>query len=118
VIIISSGINVHEAIKAYYKLKSKNTNAAVVDLYSIKPIDGKKLNSFIKSHGKKIVVVEDHYPEGGIGEAVISALKNSSIKISHLAVREIPHSGNSEQLLKKYKIDSDAIVEAVEKIKN
>ena len=118
VIIISSGITVHEAIKAYYKLKSKNINAAVVDLYSIKPIDGKKLNSFIKSHGKKIVVVEDHYPEGGIGEAVISALKNTSIKISHLAVREIPHSGTPEQLLKKYKIDSDAIVEAVEKIKN
>ncbi len=114
--IIASGITVHEAIKTYYELKNKNINIAVIDLYSIKPINKQKLNFFIKSHGKKIILVEDHYPEGGIGEAVLSTIKNSNIKLNHLAVKEIPHSGTKEQLLKKYKINSDAITEAVKKI--
>ena len=115
-VIIGSGITTHEAIKAYYELKNKNINVAVLDIYCIKPLNELKLRNFIKSHGKKVIIAEDHYPEGGIGEAVKSALLNTNIKIKHLAVREIPHSGKSEQLLKKYEIDSEAIVETVKEI--
>ncbi|MBS3072446.1 transketolase [Candidatus Pacearchaeota archaeon] len=114
-VIIASGITVHEAIKAYYELRNKKIPVSIIDLYSIKPLNEKKLASFIKNHGNKVIIAEDHYPEGGIGEAVISALKNTNIKMSHLAVREIPHSGAEDQLLKKYKIDSDAMVEEVKK---
>src|SRR3989344_698257 len=119
--IISSGITLHEAIKAYYELKNKKINVAVIDLYCIKPINEQKLNSFIKSHGEKVIVVEDHYPGGGIGEAVLSSInniinKNNNFNFNHLAVMEIPHSGTKDQLLKKYKINSDAIIEFVEKL--
>ena len=65
---------------------------------------------------EKLIIVEDHYPEGGIGEMLAEALENSNIKIKHLAVKEIPHSGKPEELLKEYGINWEAIVKEVERI--
>lgn len=116
VVLVGAGITLHECLKAYDKLKGKKVNAAVVDLYCIKPFDSKRFISFVKKHGGKIVVAEDHYEEGGIGEMLAEELENSGIKIKHLFVGEIPHSGKPEELLKKYGIDSGAIVKAVGKL--
>ena len=115
-VVAGSGITTHEAIKAYHELKKKGFNISVVDLYCIKPFNARRFESFIKKHGKKIIIVEDHYKEGGIGEMLAEALENSNIKIKHLAVSEIPHSGTSEQLLDKYKINWKAIVNEAKKI--
>jgi len=115
-VIIGAGITLHESLEAHKNLMKKNFNVAVVDLYCIKPFNSKKLIDFIKKHGNKIVISEDHYQEGGIGEMLAEELENTNIKIKHLYVSEIPHSGTKEELLKKYKIDSSAIVKGVEGI--
>ena len=115
-VIIGTGITTHEALKAYNKLKKKKISAAVVDLYCIKPFNSKKLINFVKKHGNKLVIVEDHYPEGGIGEMLSEGLENSGIKIKHLAVRDIPHSGKKNELLKKYGISWQNIVREVKKL--
>jgi transketolase len=62
------------------------------------------------------LVVEDHYPEGGINEAVCSAVSIAGIKAHSLAVHEVPRSGKPEELLAKYKIDTDAILEKIKKL--
>ena len=117
-VIIGAGITLHESLEAHKNLMKKNFNVAVVDLYCIKPFNSKKLIDFIKKHGNKIVISEDHYQEGGIGEMLAEELENTNIKIKHLYVSEIPHSGTKEELLKKYKIDSNAIVQAVNDLKS
>jgi len=109
IILVGSGITLHECLKAAEKVKG----VSVVDLYCVKPFDGKKFIDFVKKHGKKVVVVEDHYEEGGIGEMLSSVLNGTGIKMKHLAVRKIPHSGRPEELLRAYGIDSDSIVGAV-----
>ncbi|MFH1290503.1 MAG: transketolase [Nanoarchaeota archaeon] len=116
VVLVGAGITVHEALEAHERLKKKRINSAVVDLYCVKPFDSKKFIDFAKKHGNRIVVCEDHYEEGGIGEMLAEELENSGIEISHLAVREIPHSGKSKELLEKYGIDKKAIMKAARKL--
>jgi len=117
VVIIGAGITTHEALKAHKKLKEKNISTSVVDLYCIKPLNSKKLSRFISKHGGKVVVVEDHYAEGGIGEMLSENLINSNIKLKHLAVGKIPHSGKKDELLDKYGISWKSIVGAVKGLK-
>jgi len=116
VVVVGSGITLHEAIKSHNELKKSNTNISVIDLYCIKPFNAKKFENFVKKHGKKLIVVEDHYPEGGIGEMLAESLENSGIKIKHLAVRSLPHSGKPEELLKKYNINWESIIREVKRI--
>lgn len=116
VVLAGAGITLHECLIAHEKLKERGIQASVVDLYCVKPFDARKFEVFVKKHGKRLVVCEDHYEEGGIGEMLAEALENSGIEISHLAVREMPHSGKSKELLKKYGIDSNAIVRAVKRL--
>lgn len=116
VILAGAGVTLHECLKAHAILKEHKISNAVVDLYCVKPFNSKKFIELVKRHGKKIVVAEDHYGEGGIGEMLAEALENTEIKIKHLFVSEIPHSGKPEELLKKYGIDATAIAKAAEKI--
>lgn len=102
-VVIAAGITVHEALKAAEVVKG----TAVIDAYSIKPLDKKTILKMCK--GKKVIVVEDHYPQGGLGEAVASL----GIPIVHLAVNKIPRSGSSESLMRKYKIDAESIINAL-----
>ncbi|MAG38244.1 transketolase [Candidatus Pacearchaeota archaeon] len=117
VVLIGSGITVHESLRAHELLKSKKINTSVIDLYSIKPLNSKKLISFIKSHGKKVVIAEDHFKAGGIGEMLSESLVSTGIKIKHLYVSGIPHSGTMSQLLDKHKINWQHISLAVREIK-
>ena len=110
VVVIAAGVTVHEAAKAADALKKQKIFVRVIDAYSVKPLDVKTIISAAK--GRKVIVVEDHYPEGGLGEAVASL----GIPIHHLAVKEIPRSGSSETLLHVYKIDAEAILNAVKKL--
>ena len=118
IVLVGAGITLHESIKAHEILKAKGINSAVVDLYCIKPFNVKKFISFIKRHGNKIVVSEDHYSEGGIGEMLASSItqEKQKVPIKFLNIKEIPHSGKKEQLLEKYKIDSGSIVNAAKNL--
>ena len=111
--ILSAGITLHEALKAHDRLKQEGINVAVIDIYSIKPLDTTTIMPIAHQSGNHIITVEDHYPEGGLGEAVASALANEHFNISSLAVRGISRSGTPEKLLEYAQIDATAIVKAV-----
>ena len=114
VAIVAAGITVHEALKAAETLAQDGIEARVIDLYSIKPIDEETLRSL----SSPIVTVEDHWPEGGLGEAVLSALAESEERprVVQLAVREMPHSGKPAELLAAAGIDADHIAEAARQL--
>ncbi len=114
-VLVGAGITLHESIKAYEELKKQNKNVSVADLYCIKPFNSKKFENFVKKHGNKVVVIEDHYYEGGMGEMLSENLINSGIKIKHLAVKGIPHSGTKDQLLERHRINSRNIVKEAKK---
>ena len=113
VCIIAAGITVYEALKAYEELKKSNISVTIIDLYSIKPLDRETILSKALKAYKKVITVEDHFPQGGLGEAVCYALRNEGITIEVLAVKEISRSGTPAELLAFHGIDHTAIVQAV-----
>ena len=110
VTIAAAGITVHEALKAADELAADGISARVLDLYSVKPLDVEAL----LAAGTPIVTVEDHWPEGGLGEAVAGALAGGEERprVVRLAVQGMPHSGKPAQLLEAAGIDATHIVEA------
>ena len=110
VAIVSAGITLHEALQAADALAGEGIAARVVDCYSVKPIDGETLAGL----RMPIVTVEDHWAEGGLGEAVLSALaeRGADTRVTRLAVRELPHSGKPAELLAAAGIDAEHIAEA------
>lgn len=115
VTVIGAGITVHEALAAYEILKKDNIFIRVIDLYSIKPLDLNTLKKAAKET-KTLITVEDHYPAGGIGEAVSAALINTDAKVYNLAVRKMPKSGKPAELLNFEEISQDAIVHKVKEL--
>jgi len=115
--VVGAGITVHEAIKAYDMLRQKNIVIRVVDLFSIKPIDYATLNKCIRET-KAILVVEDHYAEGGISEAIRTELANVKTKIFSLSVNKTPRSGKPEELLDYEEISAKHIAAKVTEILN
>ncbi len=114
VTIVSAGVTLHEALKAADELKKEGISVRVIDCYSIKPIDEKTILQAADETGK-IIVVEDHYPEGGLGEAIASVISGQS-PVHKLNVRIMPHSGKPEDLLAEQGIDKDGIVVKVKEI--
>jgi transketolase len=115
-LVVTAGITVHEALKAYEQLKSENIAVRIVDLYCVKPIEGSQLAAHLKACNNFLVTVEDHYPEGGLGEAVVSALAEvgaSPARFQKLAVNGLPHSGKSDELINAFGISARHIIEAV-----
>lgn len=112
--VVAAGVTLFEALKAYDELAKGGIFIRVIDAYSIKPIDATTMQKAAQET-KKIITVEDHFEEGGLGEAVKSALAGNSIgeKFISLAVRKMPRSGKPEELLAYEEIDSAAIVKAV-----
>jgi len=111
--VIGAGVTVFEALKAYDQLKATATTIRVIDLYSLAPIDAKSLIAAAKATGGHLITVEDHYPAGGIGDAVAEAVAGSGFTVHRLAVREIPRSGKPEELLERFGISASHIVSAV-----
>jgi transketolase len=119
VTVIAAGITLHESLKAADQLKGQGTAIRVIDLYCVKPLDGKALAAEIKATGGRLVTVEDHFEEGGLGEAVITALADIGVaptKSKRLAVHGIPHSGKPDELLDAFGISARHIVDAVKEI--
>ncbi|RWS17203.1 transketolase-like protein, partial [Dinothrombium tinctorium] len=117
-LIIGAGVTLHEALSASETLKTQHNIACrVLDPFTIKPIDRDAIIANARECNNLIVVVEDHYPEGGVGEAVAGALSEQpNIRIKHLAVRELPRSGPPAVLLEKYGIGAKSIVQAVQSL--
>lgn len=114
--VIGAGVTLHEALKAADQLKSQSIPVRVIDLYCVKPMDGQILAKEIAATQGRLVVVEDHWAEGGLGEAVLSALAEVGdfpSKWRHLAVTQMPHSGKPNELLDAFGISARHIVEAV-----
>jgi transketolase len=113
VTLVGCGITVHQALEAAEALAADDIAARVVDCYSLKPIDGGTLAAAANETGR-IVTAEDHWPEGGLGEAVLSALaeRGVSARVTRLAVTEMPRSGKPDELLAAYGIDAVAIANA------
>jgi len=113
--VIGAGITVHEALKAFDILKQEEIFIRVVDLYSIKPIDREDFIKAIRGT-KSLITVEDHFPEGGVGDAVRALLDDGYLPVHSLAVNHMPKSGSSDELLDYEKISTDAIILKVKEI--
>lgn len=113
--VIGAGITLYEALKAYEELEKEGIAIRVIDLYSIKPLDEKTLEKAAKET-KALIVVEDHYEYGGIGEAVKVALSGNTTPIISLAVRKLPESGKPDELLEYEEINAATIVKQVKRI--
>ena len=114
--VIAAGVTVHEAVKAYDTLRAEGIEIRVVDAYTIKPIDKATLEETVKAVSGKLVTVEDHWPEGGRGDAVLEALAKqplNDLRVVKLAVKDLPGSGTPDELMHAAGIDADAIVRAV-----
>jgi transketolase len=117
VTLVAAGITVGEALEAADVLAGEGLHARVIDAYSIKPIDAETLQAAAEATGR-IVTVEDHFPEGGLGDAVLDALAETDDhpRVVKLAVREMPRSGKPDELLAAYGIDSAHIADAARKL--
>jgi transketolase len=115
VAIVAAGITVHEALEAHRRLGTRSIAARVIDAYSVKPIDAGTIREAAAATGN-VVVVEDHWAEGGLGDAVLECLAGErpiEARVTRLAVREMPHSGTPQELRAALRIDAAAIVEVV-----
>jgi len=113
VTVVGAGVTLSEALKASDELKKLGIPIRVIDLFSVRPVDTATLLKAAAATNNTIITVEDHYAAGGIGDAVAEAVGPEGVRVYRLAVREVPHSGKPEELLAKYKIDAQAIVEQV-----
>ncbi len=114
VTLIGAGVTLHEALKAADRLSEQGIAARVIDLYSVKPVDAETLREAAAETGA-LVTVEDHWPEGGLGDAVLAALAEvEGVRVRKLAVTGMPGSGKPAELLHEFGIDADAIVAAAQ----
>jgi transketolase len=110
--VVGAGLTVHHALEAYRQLFEEGIHVRVIDLYSVKPVDAETLRQAARETGY-VISVEDHYPQGGLGDAVLDALANESCRYKKLAVNGLPRSGDSAKLLDEFGISARCIVEAV-----
>jgi transketolase len=118
VALIGAGVTLYECLDAAATLQEAGIAARVIDCYSVKPVDVETLVEASRVTGGRLVVVEDHYPEGGLGAAILEALAGTSttLRMEHLAVRGMPGSGTSAELLDAAGISARHIVEAARRL--
>ena len=116
-VIVAAGITLHEALAAHDELAKSGVAVRVIDLFCVKPVDAAALLEAARAADNRILTVEDHYPEGGLGDAVAEAVGGAAdVSVHRLAVREIPRSGPPRQLLERFGIGRGAIVRKVREI--
>jgi transketolase len=111
--IVAAGVTLHEALAAHAILAGDGIAVRVVDAYSVKPIDAAGLRAAARAAGGKVLVVEDHYPEGGLGDAVLNALSGEPVQVTKVAVDDVPRSGKPEELLAMFGLDAKSIAAKV-----
>ena len=118
VALIGAGITVHQALAAADALAEDGIAARVIDLYSIKPLDAGTLAAAVEATGGRLVTIEDHWAEGGLGDAVLDALADleEPPRVVKLAVREMPRSGTPEECLAAAGIDAEHIAAAAREL--
>ncbi len=117
VALIGAGVTLYACLEAADELATDGIDARVIDLYSVKPVDVSALRDACRVTGGSLVVVEDHYPQGGLGAAVMEALATDDPPhIEHLAVRDLPTSGTSAELMSAAGIDAAAVAAAARRI--
>jgi transketolase len=114
--IVAGGVTLFEALAAYDQLKGEGISARVVDVFSVKPIDEETLRQSGRETNNLMLTVEDHSAQGGIGDAVASAVAVEGIRVHQLAVGHVPRSGKPEELFAAYGIDRAAIVKKVKSL--
>jgi transketolase len=115
VTLIGAGVTLHECLAAYHLLAADGIRARVIDLYCVKPVDTTVLTTAAATTGGRFVLVEDHHPEGGLGSAVLEALTEAGradLSVAHLAVRNMPGSGTSAELMDAAGISARYIADA------
>lgn len=116
--VLAAGITLHEALRAHRLLEAEGLAVRVVDLYSVKPVDAATVEACARECSGQLVVVEDHWPEGGLGDAVAQVFdgRPSAPAITRLAVRGMPGSGTPAELLDAAGIDAGHIAAAIRRI--
>jgi transketolase len=116
VTVVAAGVTLHEALKAADALKAEGVGITVIDAYSIKPLGKKEILAAAQKTNNTVITVEDHYSEGGLGDAVAGELSVNGIKVHKLAVVGVPRSGKPEELVAHFGIDAAAIVKKVKSL--
>lgn len=113
-VVVAAGITLHEALKAHALLAQEGIAICVIDAYSVKPIDAEGIRAAAAASGQRVVVVEDHWPEGGLGDAVLEAFAEvEGVRVRKVGVTALPHSGKPEELLDVYGLSARRIAETV-----
>ncbi len=116
VTVVAAGITVHEGVKAADELARAGVKIRLIDAYSVKPLDARGIATAVRETGGRLVIVEDHWAEGGLGDAVVSGLVSLGVKdiaLRHLAVRDMPSSGKPAELVEAAGIAARDIAAAV-----
>ena len=114
--VVAAGVTLHEAIKAADAIKSDGIGITVIDAYSVKPLGKDVILEAAKKTNNTVITVEDHYAEGGLGDAVAGELSSEGVRVHKLAVTALPRSGKAEQLLEHFGIDAAAIARKVKSL--
>jgi transketolase len=114
--VVAAGVTVSEALKASDLLSREGIAIRVLDAYSVKPVDAIGLLKAATETRNTLVVVEEHYFEGGLGDAVLNAVANAGVRVFKMAVQEIPRSGKPEELLERYGLSANCIVKKVKEL--
>nr|XP_008271722.3 transketolase-like protein 2 [Oryctolagus cuniculus] len=114
VTVVGAGVTLHEALAAAEELSQEGVSVRVIDLFTVKPLDAATIISSAGATGGRVVTVEDHYREGGLGEAVCAAVaREPAVRVHLLAVSGVPRSGRPRELLDAFGISAGHIVAAV-----
>ena len=116
VTVVAAGVTLYEALKAADQLKGEGIGITVIDAYSIKPLGKKEILAAAQKTGNTVITVEDHYTEGGLGDAVAGELSVEGIKVHKVAVTHLARSGKPEELLAWFGIDAAGIVKKVKSL--
>lgn len=114
--IVAAGVTLHEALSAHETLKAADITVRVIDAYSVKPIDAEGLRQAAARTNNTVLVVEDHYYDGGLGDAVLNAVAGHGVRVHKMAVTEVPRSGKPDELLDAHGISARCIVEQVKRL--
>ena len=119
VTLVGAGVTLHSCLAAAKQLTEDSINARVIDCYSVKPVDGETLADAVAATSGRVVIAEDHHPEGGLGSAVTESLianGQRNLQVAHLAVRGMPGSGTGSELMAWAGIDADHIAAAARQL--